>query len=89
MVIASEVVEAAISEVAKAHAFVSKIKSKQITGTDTLATLKSTAYAWFMTHRSVITSAAPTLDLADVDRHYYRSGFHFQAHFKENLSRRA
>jgi hypothetical protein len=67
---AFEAVDASISEVTKARAFLSKIKSKQIRNIDAVAALKSTAHAWFNTHRPAIAASAPSLDLGDVDTHY-------------------
>lgn len=67
---ASEAVDAAISEVTKARAFVSKIKSKQISGVDALASLRSIAHAWFNTHRPVVKTGPATVDLAGADSHY-------------------
>lgn len=70
MPIASDAVDASISEVIRARAFLSKIKSKQVSSIDALATLKATAHAWFKTHRSVVAAGAPTVDLGSADGHY-------------------
>jgi len=67
---AVEAVDAAIQEVTKARVLVSKLRSKQVRGTDELATLKSTAYAWFKTHRPVVQSHPSTVDLSEANRHY-------------------
>jgi len=65
----SEAVDAALQEVQTARSLVSKIKSKQVTGVDALASLKATALAWFNTHRPVI-FGAPIVDVEAADRHY-------------------
>lgn len=70
MPIASEAVDASISEVMKARVFLSKIKSKQVSSIDALAALKSTAHAWFNTHRRAVAAGAPTVDLGSADGHY-------------------
>jgi hypothetical protein len=67
---ASEAIDASISEVVKARAFISKVKSKQIRNVDAVAAMKSTAHAWFNSHRPVIASAASNVTLTDVDFHY-------------------
>ena len=67
---AIDAVEAAIQEVAKARALVSKVRSKQVRTVDELAALKSTAYAWFKTHRSIVQTHPSAVDLSEVDEHY-------------------
>src|SRR5262249_33508586 len=66
----SEAIDAAIQEVQTARSFVSKIKAKQVTGVDALASLKAMALTWFNTHRTVITAGAPSVDLEPADRQY-------------------
>jgi hypothetical protein len=66
----SEAIDAAIQEVQTARSLVAKIKAKQVTGVDALASLKATALTWFNTHRTVITVAASTVDVEPADRHY-------------------
>ena len=66
----SEAIDAAIQEVQTARSLVSKIKAKQVTGVDALASLKATALTWFNTHRTVITVGAPSVDVEPADRHY-------------------
>lgn len=70
MCTAAEAVDAAIQEVRKAHTLVSKVGSKQVRGVDDLAALKSTAYAWFKTHRPLVESHPSTVNLTEVDAHY-------------------
>lgn len=67
---ASETVDAAISEVTTARSLVSRIKTKQVRSVDAVATLKSTAHAWFYSHRPVVAPAAVGVDLGDTDRAY-------------------
>jgi hypothetical protein len=67
---ASEAVDAAISEVTTARSLIAKIKTKQIHTVDALATLKSTAHAWFNSHRPIVIGAAVGVDLTDTDRSY-------------------
>jgi hypothetical protein len=67
---ATESVDAAIGEVSKARALVSRIRSKQVRGDDQLASLKSVANAWFHTHRGLVVAAGPRIDLTAVDDAY-------------------
>lgn len=67
---AYEAIDAAIDEVTKARTRVSKIRAEQVSGIDAVASLKSTAYAWFNTHRQTIETNAPGLDLTTIDEHY-------------------
>jgi hypothetical protein len=69
MPIPSEAIDTAIQEVTKARALVSKISSKQVWKSDALAALKSTAYAWFNTHRAIAASH-PGVDLGTVNQYY-------------------
>jgi hypothetical protein len=64
----SEALDAAIEEVQTARSLVSKIKAKQVTGVDTLASLQATALTWFNTHRTVITLAIPTVNVEAADK---------------------
>lgn len=66
----SETIDAAIQEVTTARALLSKIRSNQVRGVDVVAALKSTAYAWFNTHRPVVAVGASNVDLTVVDGHY-------------------
>src|SRR5207247_6846380 len=66
----SQAVDAAIQEIQTARSLVSKIRAKQVTGVDALASLKATALTWFNTHRSVITVGVPTANLEPVDKQY-------------------
>lgn len=52
---AAEAIDAAISEVKTARSLVQKVKAKQVRSVDVVATLKSTAYAWFNSHRPTVT----------------------------------
>ena len=62
-----EAIDAAIDEATAARRRVAKIKTNQVRGVDEIATLKATAQTWFHTHRPVVTSGAPTVDLTTVD----------------------
>lgn len=62
--------DAAIREVAKARAIVSKIRTSQVRGIDELAMLSATAWAWFKTHRPTIEAARPGIDLSGADAHF-------------------
>lgn len=63
-------VEAAINEVTKARHSVTKEKSKQVFSRDEIDQLKSVAFAWFQTHRPVISSHPSQPNLSDVDLAY-------------------
>ncbi len=67
---AAEATDAAIDEVTKARALVSKVRPKQVRSVDVLAALKSTAYAWLKTHRVLVQSHPAAVDLTEVDGHY-------------------
>lgn len=67
---AVDAIDAAIREVDRALRLVSGVKSKQVSGAETRSALKSTAYAWFHSHRAKVTANAGNHDLAGVDRHY-------------------
>lgn len=67
---AFEAFDSAIHEATAARATVAKAKGKQVRAVDTVATLRSTAHAWFNTHRRVVTGASPNLDLSAVDAPY-------------------
>ncbi len=67
---ASEAVDAAISEVTTARSLVSRIKTVQVRSVDAVATLKSTAHAWFNSHRPVVAPVAVGIDLTDTDSAY-------------------
>lgn len=66
----AEALAAAIQEVKSARARVSKIKTKQVRGVDEVASLKSTANAWFKTHRSTIAAAIAREELEKIDSNY-------------------
>lgn len=66
---ASEAIDAAISEVKTARSLVQR-GAKQVRSVDAIATLKSTAYAWFNSHRPTVAASVPSADLASADRHY-------------------
>ncbi len=66
---ASEAIDAAISEIKTARSLVQR-GTKQVRSVDAIATLKSTAYAWFNSHRPTVAVGIPSIDLASVDRHY-------------------
>jgi hypothetical protein len=54
MSVALDALDAALQEVTTARTLISKIRSKQVRGSDQLASLKSLSYAWFNTHRKTI-----------------------------------
>ena len=66
----SDTIDAAIRETMTARSLVSKIKVRQVTGIDAIASLKATALAWFNTHRGVLTSSKLDIDLSGVDSAY-------------------
>lgn len=66
----SEAVDAAIQEISKARSMVLKIKAKQVSGVDAIASLKATALLWFYTHRPSVTAGAPSVDLDPANTHY-------------------
>jgi hypothetical protein len=66
----SEAIDAAIQEVSTVRSFVSKIRSKQISGVDAISSLKATALAWFRTHRPVVAANDLNVDLKAVDEQY-------------------
>jgi hypothetical protein len=67
---ASTAIDAAIREVTTARSLVSKINGKQIKGVDAIAALKSTALAWFNTHRPVVSSCTVGIDFSPADQLY-------------------
>lgn len=66
---ASDAIDAAIREVSTARSLVSKSKQKQIGAIDLIASLKSTALAWFNTHRPAIIAGADNVDFSVADKH--------------------
>ncbi|NUQ53078.1 MAG: hypothetical protein HUU19_10330 [Phycisphaerales bacterium] len=66
----AEALDAAIQEVTGARTRVTKIKSKQVRGVDEVASLKSTANAWFKSHRPVAAQAVSAADIAAIDTQY-------------------
>lgn len=69
MATAIDSLDAAIKEVTNARVLVSKIRSTQVRGTDQIAVLKSISYAWFNTHRRVV-SHDIVIDLSAIDDAY-------------------
>jgi hypothetical protein len=67
---ASDAIDTAIREITTARSLVSKINVKQVRGVDAIASLKSTALAWFNTHRPIVSAGTFDMDLATADRHY-------------------
>ncbi len=67
---AADAIEAAIHEATSARRLVSQSKLKQVSGNEILAILKSTAYAWFNTHRLVVAASPAKIDLSAVNEHY-------------------
>lgn len=66
----TEALDAAIQEVASARTRVTKIKSKQVRGVDEVASLKSTANAWFKSHRPTAAQAVGTTNISAIDAQY-------------------
>ncbi len=67
---AVDAINSAIGEVAKARANVAKLRHGQVRGTDDLASLASTAWAWFKTHRPIVEAVFPKSDLSAIDGYY-------------------
>src|SRR5262245_38210003 len=67
---ASDAIDAAIREVTTARFLVSKIKTKQVKGVDAIGALKSTALAWFNTHRPIVSNGIHGIDLSTPDQLY-------------------
>jgi len=67
---ASDAIDAAIREVRTARSLVSRINGKQIKGVDAIAALKSTALAWFNTHRPIVDSCTLGIDFSPADQLY-------------------
>lgn len=65
-----EAIDAAINEAAAARKRVSKVRTNQVRGVDDIAPLKATAQTWFYTHRPIIVSGAPAVDLSTVDARF-------------------
>jgi hypothetical protein len=65
-----EAIDATINEAAKARGRVTKVQSNQVRSVDDLAMLKATAQTWFHTHRPIIASGAPHVELTAVDDNY-------------------
>lgn len=66
MTAALDAIDAALLEVTTARLLVSKVRSKQVRGSDQLAGLKSLAYAWFNAHRKWLETRSD-IDLGVVD----------------------
>jgi hypothetical protein len=49
---------------------VAAVKTKQVSGSEIRVVLKSTAYAWFNTHRAKINSLTGNHDFSEVNQHY-------------------
>jgi hypothetical protein len=62
--------DAAIHEAMVARARVTKVKSSQVRGVDDVAMLKATAVTWFQTHRPVLVSGAPHIDLTAINQSF-------------------
>lgn len=63
-----EAIDAAIREVTNARSLISRYRGKQIRGVDQLAALRSTAYAWFNSHRPQLNAELSSAGSA-VDSH--------------------
>ena len=62
-----ETIDAAIQQATAARTRVSKVKARQVRGVDEMAPLKATAQTWFHTHKPMVSSSAPMVDLTAVD----------------------
>ena len=69
---AFDALDSAIQEVTKARGRVSVMQANQVRRADDRDMLKSTAYAWFRTHRAVVAAEAPRVDLGAADTPYQR-----------------
>lgn len=67
---ASDAIDAAIREITTARSLVSKIKGKQVKGVDAIAALKSTALAWFNSHRPTVSTGTIGIDFSTADQLY-------------------
>lgn len=67
---ATDAVDAAIDELVRARGLISKIRSVQVRRGEDRDVLKSTAYAWFNTHRPVVSTNSTGVDLSDINEHY-------------------
>jgi hypothetical protein len=67
---ASRTVDAAIKDVTTARGALSKFGPPKVRRRELLDLLKSTAYTWFESHRAIILSSHPGMDLTAVDGHY-------------------
>ena len=67
---ALQAIDTAMDEIATAEKIVRRGRHRQIRGNDQRALLKSTAYAWFRTHRVAIKRTSDTLEFSEVDGPY-------------------
>lgn len=67
---AADAIGAAIDEVTRARARVSRAKTRQITKVDDVALLSATATTWFHTHRPDVVGRIPQDDIAAIDGPY-------------------
>jgi hypothetical protein len=67
-----EALDEALSEVGKARKRVANATSKQVTSADEIDYLKAVSYAWFHSHRDVLTKRVTEDSLHDVDAPYRR-----------------
>lgn len=65
-----DALDAAINEATAARARVKKVKANQVRGADDVAMLKATAQTWFHTHRPIVATGAPHVDLTAIDGLY-------------------
>lgn len=65
-----QVFDAAINEATAARLRVNKVRSNQVRGVDDVDMLKATAQTWFHTHRPIVASGAPYVELAAIDTRY-------------------
>jgi hypothetical protein len=62
--------ESAIREITQARRLISRNNSRQVTAADEIDQLKAVAFAWFETHRPVVTARSDGSQVAKVDGHY-------------------
>jgi hypothetical protein len=68
---ALESLDSAIQEATNTRALVAKIRTRQVRGTDHLATLKSVSYAWFKKYRAPAEAELQGIDLSAADAAYH------------------
>lgn len=67
---ATDAIDAAVKELVRARALISKVQPTQVRRGEDRDVLKSTAYAWFNTHRPSVAAHPTAVDLSDINQHY-------------------